>query len=309
MANSIERIEPACIIAITGSDRNKWLHNFCSNEIKSLLPGTGCEAFVLNVKGKTLCHAIVLAGETSLTLLALGTPATNLVEHFDRYIIREDVQLADISDSTAVWWAAKRIDVKSENAIPWTHSTLQTGIVCINAAITSAIDQLFLVHESANQVFVDWASTNELSLVIDAESTDANRGTFNAARIAAAWPMNSIDLTMSNLPQEFGRDRQAISFTKGCYLGQETVARLDAMGHVNQRLVVVQTTATPEYLAGTEIFADDNTEKAVGKITSAARKSPTETICLAMIRVSALQRESRLRMNTGESIEVVSPIS
>ncbi len=72
MANTIERIEPVCIIAITGADRHKWLHNFCSNDIKSLLPGSGREAFVLNVKGKTLCHAVVLANETSLTLLALA---------------------------------------------------------------------------------------------------------------------------------------------------------------------------------------------------------------------------------------------
>ena len=59
---------------------------------------------------------------------------------------------------------------------------------------------------------------------------------FEALRIEAGRPAFGKDVTEKNLPQEFGRDDRAISFVKGCYLGQETVARLDAMGHVNQVL-------------------------------------------------------------------------
>ena len=60
--------------------------------------------------------------------------------------------------------------------------------------------------------------------------------TFETLRIEAGTPLFGVDFNDTNLPQEVGRDAVAISFTKGCYLGQETVARLDALGHVNQKI-------------------------------------------------------------------------
>ncbi len=71
------------------------------------------------------------------------------------------------------------------------------------------------------------------------------------------------------------------------------------MGHVNQRLVVVKTSESPETIAGTEVFAAGNPEKAVGKITSSARNHASETIALAMIRVTALKADVPLQTATG----------
>ncbi len=306
MAYTIERIEPVFIVSITGSDRNKWLHNFCSNDIKSLVPGGGCEAFVLNVKGRTLCHAVILANETSLTLIATGLPAASLVEHFDRYIIREDVQVADVSGTVALWWSVDRPIAQNQSA-SWSHSLLKPGIISINASITSSSDSLYLVTDHARDAFSNWALINDMIIADRPKTTNSECETFNAARIAAGWPLNSVDLTALNLPQEFGRDKQAISFSKGCYLGQETVARLDAMGHVNQQLVVLKTSANPENLAGAELLSIDNLEKTVGKITSSTRKNDTETIALAMIRVAALNSNIPFQTAKGDSVHVVTP--
>src|SRR5262249_35907407 len=91
------------------------------------------------------------------------------------------------------------------------------------------------------------------------------------------------DVTADNLPQEIGRDDRAISFVKGCYLGQETVARIDALGHVNRRLMglIAETADVPA--AGTELLADG---KVVGTVTSSAY-SPARGrgVALALIRV------------------------
>ena len=76
---------------------------------------------------------------------------------------------------------------------------------------------------------------------------------FDAARIEAGMPLFGVDFDDSNLPQEVGRDAEAISFTKGCYLGQETVARIDALGHVNQRIVGVRFSGTEVPAVGTEL--------------------------------------------------------
>src|SRR5690606_4691273 len=80
------------------ADRAAFLHNMCTNHIRDLVPGGGCEAFFTDVKGKVVAHAIVLAGkdETLLLLLSPGQ-IERLLPHLDRYIIREDVQLADVT--------------------------------------------------------------------------------------------------------------------------------------------------------------------------------------------------------------------
>jgi len=104
-------------------------------------------------------------------------------------------------------------------------------------------------------------------------------------RIEAGTPVYGKEITEKNLPQEIGRDDRAISFVKGCYLGQETVARLDALGHVNQLLKgLVFEAGSPCPEPGSPV---EDAAKRVGAITSSAfspvRDAP---IALAIIRTS-----------------------
>jgi tRNA-modifying protein YgfZ len=108
---------------------------------------------------------------------------------------------------------------------------------------------------------------------------------FEVLRIEAGTPVFGRDVTERNLPQEVGRDDRAINFVKGCYLGQETVARLDALGHVNQVLRGLRLEPSAQVPApGTVIEADG---KRVGFVTSSA-VSPgwNAPIALAMVRTS-----------------------
>ena len=82
-------------ITFTGGDRQAFLHNFCTNDIRRLSPGNSCEAFVTNVKGKIVGHGLVTCRENELVFITVSGQSAVLVEHFDRYIIREDVQVAD----------------------------------------------------------------------------------------------------------------------------------------------------------------------------------------------------------------------
>lgn len=224
MVACLSGIEPATFIEIRGNDRHSWLHNFCTADIRGLSPGKGCEAFVLNVKGRTLAHAIVLAHETSLMLIALGRPESSLIEHFDRYIIREQVTLHDRTNELAVWWMS---DLPAEarqlpdNIETWDHME-ETSAGCVVAANITA-DRDWLV--------VGCGSPFGLSLEANPDAAGAVE--FERRRMQRAWPVNGAEVTTARFPQEFLRDAQAVSFTKGCYLGQETVARIDALGHVN----------------------------------------------------------------------------
>jgi folate-binding protein YgfZ len=88
-----------------------------------------------------------------------------------------------------------------------------------------------------------------------------------AARIAAGAPLWGREITDTNLPQELNRDAKLISFTKGCYLGQETVARIDALGHVNRLLVGLRAAGKDVPAIWAELQSEDG--KAIGAVTSA----------------------------------------
>jgi folate-binding protein YgfZ len=126
---------------------------------------------------------------------------------------------------------------------------------------------------------------------------------FTSARVEAGLPLFGVDFGEQNFPQEVGRDREAVSFTKGCYLGQETVARIDALGHVNQRLVGVRFGGKEVPDPGLELM---HSGKKVGQVTSVAFSPRSNApLALAMVRREANAPGTRLESAVGDC-EVVS---
>jgi folate-binding protein YgfZ len=111
--------------------------------------------------------------------------------------------------------------------------------------------------------------------LVAAGSVRENDADWNAARIAARLPLYGQDISDENLPQELARDKLAISFTKGCYLGQETIARLDALGQVTKLFVGLRPVEAlvAEVKLPLELSVDS---KVVGKVTSYTKASPSE---------------------------------
>ena len=139
---------------------------------------------------------------------------------------------------------------------------------------------------------------------VDAES-------FEYLRIAAGTPVFGKDVTEKNLPQELGRDARAINFVKGCYLGQETVARIDALGHVNQVLKGLRfEPGSPVPQPGSLLEHDG---KRVGVVTSAC-PSPVGNgpLALGLVRTTHAQSGTRLNVKpldgVGESVAMVSDL-
>ncbi len=123
--------------------------------------------------------------------------------------------------------------------------------------------------------------------------------TLETVRIENRFPKYGVDITEQNLPQEVGRDAAAISFTKGCYLGQETVARIDALGHVNRQLVALRFAGSEIPAAAAELRAG---EKPAGAVTSATF-SPRfgAPLALGHVRREFLKPGTRLQSNFGEA--------
>jgi hypothetical protein len=113
----------------------------------------------------------------------------------------------------------------------------------------------------------------------------AGAAAFEALRIEAGFPVYGVDITDANLAQEVNRTVQAISFAKGCYLGQEPIARIDAMGHVNQQLRGVRLSAGPAPAAGAEVLTADAEPRKIGQVTSAAISYPSnQPVALAYLK-------------------------
>ncbi|MGE0607118.1 MAG: folate-binding protein YgfZ [Pirellulales bacterium] len=283
-------------VELTGRDRASFLHSFCTNDIRSLAPGQGREAFICNVQGKLAGHGLVFCREESLVLESTPGQAEKLIQHLDRYLIREQVELHDRShDWQELLLAGPQAEslLAALNIAPLPGERLSHGKAFIGGCQVQVrrVDfvrppALLLSMESSRAAAV-WRT------LLDAGARPCGWQAWEAARIEAGWPWYGQDMNDENLPQELARDTQAISFVKGCYLGQETVARIDALGHVNKLLCRLRfATATPP-AAGTVLF---NGEKEVGRITSAAFSPGTQ----ASVALGYLRRGSH---QPGQAVE------
>lgn len=258
-------------IEITGADRASFLHNFCTNQIKGLAVGQGCEAFITTIKGRILGHVLVYAGPESLRIETVPDQAEVLLPHLDRYIITEDVQLVD---RTSEWSQLYMSGAEAE-------SVLRTALGITDLPAGSTIARFDLddgdLRKFAFGSAPGWSIVGPHTWVALLKSrmlaSGALSGThelFEQLRIEAGFPLYGVDLSEENLAQEANRTRQAISFTKGCYLGQEPIARIDALGHVNKALCGVITALPAQLEVGAEVYSTPDGSSAAGQLTSAA---------------------------------------
>jgi tRNA-modifying protein YgfZ len=280
-------------VTITGDDQKKFLHNFCTNDVNSLQPGECREAFFANAKGRVLGHGLIDCCDDELVFVGAPNQAFRLVEHLDRYIIRDDVQLRDTSGERAYVLGPPLLPVVAPDC-PIALKPIGIGgsILCARCALSTV-------------------ATNDLSrarrYLTSHGYEQCDTAVFEAIRIESGTPLFGIDFGEENFPQEVNRDRHAISFTKGCYLGQETVARIDALGHVNQKLVGVRFTGSELPVAGAELMKDG---ARAGRVTSAAYSPQLGApIALAMVRREANAIGTGLESPVG-ACEVISlPLS
>jgi tRNA-modifying protein YgfZ len=268
-ACALADLGPRTIVELRGDDRAKFLHNLCTNNITGLAVGQGCEAFLLNAQGKTLAHVLVFASDDALRLETVAGQAEFLSKHLDRYLIRERVEIVDRTGELRQLLLAGPLapGVLRQLGIEPPEKNLST----VDATISGIRGSIARVDFTGPDCFFVTAAVNDFDEVwgslASAGAKPVSEDAVEAARIERGWPLFVRDITDANLPQEVNRDERAINLNKGCYLGQETVARIDALGHVNRRLVRVQFSGEAIPPSGTQLFAGD---KPVGQVTSAA---------------------------------------
>jgi tRNA-modifying protein YgfZ len=256
-------------IEVSGADRASFVHNLCTNEVRKLAGGAGCEAFMTTVQGKILAHVFIFAGADSLVIETVDGQSDTILKHLDHYLVSERVTL---SDRTSEWSELFVAGPDSEQLIETLFGAFPTARLAHLSA--NFEDRLIAVRRAdlAGPIgFLLSGRTGDIAAldaaIVARGVPNAGQQAFEAARIEWGFPFFGRDISAANLPQEVARDNLAISFTKGCYLGQETIARIDALGHVNKTLVGLRC-ESPEIPASGALYSVAG--QAVGEVTSAA---------------------------------------
>ncbi|MCA9031240.1 MAG: hypothetical protein KDA66_10550 [Planctomycetaceae bacterium] len=259
------------ILSITGPERHSFLHSFCTNDIKGMAADFVCEAFVTNVKGRILAHVLVFNEPERLTLLAAPGLADALLKHLQIYLVGLDAELRDVSANTALTCL---VGPQSNDIAA---SLAGSGVRSLRYDFLGHPTQIVLGDQEHLAAVQQLKSHAEVTL-------GGNDG-FEVLRIAAQFPLSGKDVSEENLAQEAARTTQAINFRKGCYLGQEPIARLDAMGHTNKELRCLRCAGALEVELPCDIQFGG---QSVGKLTSLAYSARhNETIGLAMLQTRA----------------------
>ncbi|MEZ6127355.1 MAG: hypothetical protein R3C59_01570 [Planctomycetaceae bacterium] len=220
-------------IRATGKDRAKFLHNFCTNNIVDLPSGHLREAFFTDVKARVIAHGWVFATADCHEIWMLPGDEQALLNHLNRYIITEDVTIESVPNHTTIAVIGPLSQEVLEAAgfeAPAEDQVTRDSTDCLVAATVWANLPTVFVSVTTSQAVKTWQT------VVASGATASGRAVFDHIRILERFPRIGRDISGEHMAPEVGRNGTAISYTKGCYLGQEPIARLDALGHVNRQL-------------------------------------------------------------------------
>ena len=297
-------------VSIAGEDRTSFLHNMCTNDIRRLTAGEGCEALCVDVKGKLVAHLFIMVLPDQLVVTAAPGQAIQILGHLERYVVREDVRLQDeterfdwlvISGARAPQalqamsrGVSLQLDKRWQNAGVGAPAG-RDGQLLVRFAPLRTTSYLLRVARNEQPAVVEELATAGVVACPDA--------VWHAVRLESGLPLLGVDFDRTTLPQEVNRDRQAISFTKGCYLGQETIARIDALGHVNKKLVRLRfSTARTIPRPGNVLrVGGEKVGIATSTCWSPQLKAP---LALAMIRRGHNQPGCELESDSGQACVV-----
>jgi folate-binding protein YgfZ len=276
------------LIEVTGPDAVDFLQGQLTNDVAALAPGSGCYALLLTPKGRILADARVLLRAPELVLLDTEAEAlAALLANLTMYKIGRQVKVTDRSDEWSLLSLIGPEAARVAGADPEPlHSFLEAEV---GGAAVLAIATDAGVDVAAPRA--DGARVREALVRRGAEPVSAGAG--ELARIEQGRPRLGVDMGEDNLPGELGLEARAVSFTKGCYVGQEPVARMHHRGHPNRHLRGLR--------AGVPVQVGDpvsSGERDVGTVTSASLSPVHGPIALAVLRREV---EPGSRVEVGEA--------
>lgn len=301
-------------IHLAGTDAAKVVNNLSTNDISKLATGETCETLITDARGWVVAHAGVVKRQHGVWLLGSHPEPSQIANHLDRYIIREAAVVDDRSAELALYTLHENTHHNhSAAAGAQTPTSLPAPSAATEPTLAgpqSLADSLDLAKLSTSAFTCPlpvWGPGTQLLCCPRPQAGDVinrlrehgfvqcDQNQFEWLRVTHFWPQQPTDFGNKTIPQELDRDQQAISFTKGCYLGQETIARLDARGQLQKKLCLVELDAAGQYASGDALHS---AEKEVGKITSlGSNPAQPQVHALAYLRRGNFDIRTKLSCN------------
>ena len=293
-------------LTITGKDHLKLLQGMLTNDMVKLEAGSGNHVTALTIKGRMLADIRAFKfGDFMIFDLEAGQQKV-LAEHLNKFKLSYK---ADIKDTTDDYLHFHICGPKAAEVIKSVFNIDTTGLKEYSSKTIAFIDsEFFLIKinrtgETGFDIIIAEEHGDGLfsKLINDGKAAGLKpfgSDALNTLRIEAGIPVLGIDMDENTIPIEAGL-WDALDFEKGCYIGQEVIARIKWRGRVNWHLVGFKTTDKSEITVGNKIYNDN---KEIGRITSTTfSKSLNETIALGYIRREFKERGMEVLVNTGEN--------
>ncbi|HEX8790478.1 MAG TPA: glycine cleavage T C-terminal barrel domain-containing protein [Polyangiaceae bacterium] len=277
------------VLAVTGKDRITWLNGLLTCDLAKRAPGSAVYGLVVERKGHVMSDVVAVLdepGERVLLVVPLFT-VESLRAHLEHYLVMEDAEVA-LGDGWEVW------SVHGPRAGAALEAARAAG------GVGGAIDRTGL---GGAEVLAPPDTTREVAAALAGEAIVGDDSGWEALRLERGVPRYGVDFDDKSYPQEAQLEKVAVSFDKGCYLGQEVVCMLEMRGHVKRKLVPVVLDAGAPPPRGAPVT--DEAGAPVGEVTSAGT-SPTlgKPVAMAMVKRAFAEAGKRLVV-AGASGEVV----
>jgi len=284
---AIMHLPHRAVLSFTGGDRQDFLHRMLTQEMNALKGGATTRAFQLNVKGRILADLIVHHGDASTWLEMDRFDMPDVMALYDSHLFADDVVMEDWTAQRTglALHGPAAIDLLREVCdqdpqpmadmpnthhvltIEGAHVTVYRRDVCgvpgfglwVPSEHATAVYEVLLKAAGYEANAPDPATDREAAAAFAQRRRESLRGrpvgwsAFNTARIEAGSPIFHIDFGRDSIPAETGILDEAVSFTKGCYLGQEIVARMHSLGHAKRVLVGLHVESDDLPLAGSQV--------------------------------------------------------
>jgi folate-binding protein YgfZ len=296
-------------LSLAGSDRQRFLNGQVTNNVKDLKTGEGCYAALVTAKGKLVSDLNIYSLEDELLLDFEPGLSSAVAQRFEKYIIADDVQVVDAAPHYGLLsvHGPKSAQVVNQLGLGLSLPEKPLGFGSVNEA---TLGEVFCMNHrrgaaSGFDLFVPVAALAAVAdRLIAAAKTVGGRPcgweALEIARIEAGIPRFGADMDETNLAPEAGIDERAISYSKGCYIGQEVIARIRTYGQVAKSLrgLLLADDLTELPKKGSPLFHGD---KEAGYITTALI-SPTfrRKIALGYVRRECNEPGTQLRLRAAE---------
>jgi len=293
-------------LRVTGARAAEMVTGLVTNDVAALVPGQGCYAAALTAKGKIVADVRVFVEEDGVLVDAPPRAALAWSAMVRKFVnpriaphVDETASLRDIG----VFGATARHVVSELTGIPAPALAALAPYAHMSVEADGASMRIARVPELEVEGFELLVPTDAFTSLwtraVAAGATPAGLEAWDIARVEAGRPEWGVDMDDNTIPQEANFDAlHAISYTKGCYVGQETVARVHFRGHVNRHLRGVRAAGVEPIHTGATVHDESGAQ--VGDVRSAVRSPRLGAIALAMIRREVEPGAALIARSPGE---------